>query len=54
MALANEKVDALMAFTKRNAVDYALIYGEFMYKIGSCAVTVCCFQISALISSLVR
>ena len=33
--LAREKADALMAVVKRNAVDYAVTYGEFMYKAGS-------------------
>lgn len=35
MALAQEKTDALMSVVKRNAVDYAVTYGEFMYKAGS-------------------
>ena len=33
--LAKEKTDALMTVVKRNAVDYAVTYGEFMYKAGS-------------------
>jgi len=35
MTKAQEKTDALMAVTKNNAVDYAVTYGEFMYKAGS-------------------
>ena len=35
MELAKEKTDALMTVVKRNAVDYAVTYGEFMYKAGS-------------------
>lgn len=34
-AKAQEKADALMDVTRRNAVDYAVTYGEFMYKAGS-------------------
>ena len=33
--LAKEKTDALMTVAKLNAVDYAVTYGEFMYKAGS-------------------
>jgi len=35
MELVKEKTDALMPVVKRNAVDYAVTYGEFMYKAGS-------------------
>lgn len=34
-ALAQDKANALMAVTKLNAVDYAVTYGEFMYKAAS-------------------
>ena len=35
MDMAQEKTAALMTVGKRNAVDYAVTYGEFMYKAGS-------------------
>lgn len=35
MAMAQEKTDALITVTKSNAIDYAVTYGEFMYKAGS-------------------